>query len=613
MNNSYKNWLKGGLLSACAVMGLAACSDDHFDVVVNSEAEQQTLWQNIQSDSLLTDFAYILENTTFYKDKLDVVKDSTVTKMTYAEFLNSNQTMTVWAPVNGTFGTEWKSLLSEIKELYASDPYAATAKEFKFAEQYIRQHITRFNFESSLTSQEVCLMNGKLVDYNPLDKMFDGVAYQSGSASVPCANGILHKIVEPAVYKYNIYDYLESDARFSKLFEVLSDSLYDITQFDPDQSTAGAMNNEGKMEYVDSVYSNHNTLLNNARAQIKNEDSLYVALLPTNDAYEAAIEKLKTMFNYKKSYKGSWSNTQSNWTYSKTFTQEELDSLAKTNAEKLFFANMYFSPAYMGEIARNNHEAIKDYCLNNDSLIFTTDIVLYNAAAPGINPAFTNADGSVSDAIVASNGLIYTVDEYHVDPAYSFIEKQDLSFLTSTSMAACNSEHVSLTKDYRNDSIVGAEDVESFTRFKRTGTGKYSFDLKLPALASGLYKISAIMVPTAAHTLYEAELVNNKQEPYVEQIKFTAYVLDDSSKEGKALAKSSKIEVPSDAVTKVVLFEKFNLVNSYKDLPQELESFPRLKFEVGTNDAGTKAKPKCEALNIYKIIIEPYREESANE
>ena len=67
MNSSYKNWLKGGMLSAMFALGFAACSDDnHFDVVVNSESETMTLWQNIQKDSLLSDFAYILENTSLF-------------------------------------------------------------------------------------------------------------------------------------------------------------------------------------------------------------------------------------------------------------------------------------------------------------------------------------------------------------------------------------------------------------------------------------------------------------------------------------------------------------------------------------------------------------------
>ena len=607
MNNSYKNWLKGGMLSAMFALGFAACSDDdHFDVVINSESESMTLWQNIQNDSLLSDFAYILENTSFLKDKLDVHKDSATRKMTYAEFLNTPQLLTVWAPVNGTFGDEWKAKLQEIKALYATDPAAATAQEFKFAEHYIRQHIARFNFESSSDVQQIRLLNSKIVSFKSGDKIFDGVAYVDEPV-VASSNGTLHKIVAPVAYKYNLYDFLESDSRFSSLYSVLSNPLYDITQFDPGASTPGAMNSVGKMEYVDSVYSNVNTLLTAANASVKDEDSLYVAIYPTNAAYDEAIAELKKLFNYKSTYNGSWSNTNLKWTYAKTFTERELDSLATTNAEKLFFSNFYFSPSSMGkEVSRSDKESIKNYCENNDSVIFTTGTVLYNPVPGSVNPAFTNADGSVAEVIEASNGIIYAVDKYQIDPAYSFIRKEETGHMT-TKLSNCYFENVSLTSDNRNDSIAGLKDVDNFRRFKASSYKAFSVEFRLPALPSGKYKISAILVPTAAHKMLEEQLVNSNSEPYVEQVKLTATILDDMTNDGKQLAKSAKLSVPSDAVTQVTLFEEFDLEYSYKDLPVELESFPRLKIEVATLDVGTKAKPKCEALNFYKIIIEPYR------
>ena len=120
---------------------------------------------------------------------------------------------------------------------------------------------------------------------------------------------------------------------------------------------------------------------------------------------------LKKLFNYKKTYNSAWSTNTNKWTYSKSFTEEELDSLATTNAEKLFFANFYFSPAFMGETSRYDQEAIKNYCLTNDSLIFTSGTVLYNPLPGAVNPAFTNADGSVGEWIDASNGMICALYE----------------------------------------------------------------------------------------------------------------------------------------------------------------------------------------------------------
>ena len=61
MNNSYKNWFKGGLLGVVAVMGMAACTDDHYDIVVTGETETKTLWENIQANESLSDFAASLQ------------------------------------------------------------------------------------------------------------------------------------------------------------------------------------------------------------------------------------------------------------------------------------------------------------------------------------------------------------------------------------------------------------------------------------------------------------------------------------------------------------------------------------------------------------------------
>jgi hypothetical protein len=62
-----------------------------------------------------------------------------------------------------------------------------------------------------------------------------------------------------------------------------------------------------------------------------------------------------------------------------------------------------------------------------------------------------------------------------------------------------------------------------------------------------------------------------------------------------------------------VLFDKFELKHTYAGLPDGIQSFPRLKIGVSALNVGSATAPKCHALNIYKIIVEPYREESTNE
>ena len=616
MNNSYTNWFKGGLLSAIAVMGMVACTDDHYDIVVTGETEGKTLWENIQANESLSDFAAVLSQTSYLKSDMDYPTD--VAKMTYADYLNAPQSLTVWAPVNGSFDLEAKlAELQGIKELYATDRKAATKAEYIFASQFLGQHIARFNHESQGDDKEVRMLNAKYVVYDAAARTFDGISFVEGSAAMPSSNGTLHLLSEASQYAYNIFDYLAADPKFSQVYAVLSDPEFDITSFSPGLSTEGAMNNDGKMEYVDSVYSNYNTLLNQANAQIKNEDSIYVAVIPTDVAYEAALNEAKKLFNYKSSYSYNWSNIQGDWGFTGTealkFTAEQIDSLATLNAKKLLFSSMYFTPSMMGEnVNRNDAASIIDYCLYNDSVITTNFKTIYNKNKGGKNPLFLGANEADVTPKKASNGYIFAVDAFNMDAAYSHIERREL---TPSILAQTNAyyEFVSLGS-YRNDSIADRFEVKNFTRVEVQATGKnMDFTISLPSLKSGSYKVSAVLVPTAYHTLYEEGLVNNKGVPYVENLTFDVTVLDDANKAGTNIAKVAGVTAPSDRVEKIVLFDKLDLEYSYDGLPSGISSFPRMKFSMTSRQTGSATSPKCLAINIYKIIIEPYREDSTNE
>ena len=609
MNNSYKNWFKGGLLSIVAVMGMASCSDDHYDIVVTGETEGKTLWENIQANESLSDFASVLSETSYLKNDMDYPTDKA--KISYADYLNSSQALTVWAPVNGSFDVAaMQAELAEIKALYATDRKAATKAEYIFASQFLGQHIARFNHESQGKDKEVRMLNAKYVVYDAAARTFDGVAFAEGQTSKPSSNGTLHVLSAPSKYAYNIYDYLAAMPQFSKVYSVISDPEFDITSFAPGSSTEGAMNNEGKMEYVDSVYNNYNTLLNEANAQIKNEDSIYVAVFPTDAAYDAALENAKKLFNYKKSYSYNWSSVQGDWGFSGNealkLTDEQIDSLKTLNAQKLLFSTMYFTPSTMGEVNRNDSASIIDYCLYNDSVNTTNFQTIYNKDKGNKNPLFLGKDNAEVAPIKASNGYIFGVDSYNMDVAYSYIKRQELNLNVLTQTNAYY-ENVSLG-NYRNDSIIDPYEVKNFTRVEVQSTGKaMDFTVNLPALKSGSYKVYAILVPTAYHTLYEEGLVNNKGVPYVENVNFDVTLLDDATKAGTNIAQAKGITAPSDRVEKIVLFEKLDLEYSYDGLPSGVSSFPRLKFSLSSRQTGSATAPKCLALNVYKIIIEPYR------
>ena len=616
MNNSYKNWFKGSLLFAITAMGVASCADDHYDVVSVGETEGKTLWQNIQENEQLSDFASVLSATSFLKNDMDYPAASGAPKMTYAEYLNSPQSLTVWAPVNGSFDVEEKlAQLQSIKEMYATDRKAATKAEYNFASQFVAQHIARFNHETQGEDKRVRMLNAKYVVYDAVAGTFDGIALSEEMQSMPSSNGTLHVLTSPSVYAFNIFDYLSAAPELSEVYAVFSSREFDVTSFNPGQSTEGAMNNEGKMEYVDSVYTNTNHLLNQAGAKIKNEDSVYVAVIPTNAAYAEALEKVKSLYNYKSSYNYNWSGYD--WGFKdqqahKFATAQEIDSLANLNAQKLLLSSMFFTPSVMGaSVNPSDSASIIDYCLYNDSVNSTNWNTFYNSNKGGKNPLFLGANGADVTPVKASNGYIFEVDSYNAELGYSFIKRRET---TPTVLGyPSRGAQLNIGSFEKNDSIQDRFDVKSYTRIVATEPGNaMSFDVQLPSLMSGSYKISAIFVPTV-YNMDDIELLDpDTQEPYVEQLSFDVDVYDDANNK---LASEADISAPSDRVEKVTLFEKFDLPYSYEGLPSGVNSFPRLRFTLQDPqqyDLFT-GKYKCLAINIYKIIVEPYREDSTNE
>jgi hypothetical protein len=188
-------------------MGVASCADDHYDVVSVGETEGKTLWQNIQENEQLSDFASVLSATSFLKNDMDYPAASGAPKMTYAEYLNSPQSLTVWAPVNGSFDVEEKlAQLQSIKEMYATDRKAATKAEYNFAAQFVAQHIARFNHETQGEDKRVRMLNAKYVVYDAVAGTFDGIALSEEMQSMPSSNGTLHVLTSPSVYAFNIFD-----------------------------------------------------------------------------------------------------------------------------------------------------------------------------------------------------------------------------------------------------------------------------------------------------------------------------------------------------------------------------------------------------------------------
>lgn len=583
--------VKGGFWGVAALFGVTACSDDHFDIQTAGPVGSKTIWQNIEEQPQLDSLAMILSRTVVMKDENDQKS-----VLTYAELLNQSQSFTVFAPLNGTYNAkQYIDLLNEADNLMASGTEEgkaqALALRYTVSNQFAGNHIARFNYESNQSAQDVRMLNSKLCEFNAGDKLFNGVSLSSDEYNA--SNGTMHVLNGQSPFRNNIYDFMENDLRFSDIYAYLSDPLIETREFSESQSTQGAMNENGEMIYVDSVYVTHNEVLDYCGALISNEDSLYIAMIPTNEAWKEAIETLKPYLNYADEYGYDTQNRVVNNSYfgqTQTFTQEERDSLFEYNAKMMLAQSMFVNPSTFDGIDTSDSAAVISHALSADSLIATNYVIYYNPTPGQQNPIFNPAVPTR-----ASNGYIFPLEHFKTDPRYVWMTETEFSpsgsYMFGQNLA--NYSTITLTDANRNTEIEGAEDVDYIVRFEKSGSMSLYF--RMPSnLLSGEYKISAVMAPSAILLNYA-----ESEEAQDEEIEFDATIETDYNQTmGQRV---TGLTVSPEKVDTVVLWENFKFERAYYGLPEEVSSFPVLRLSLSPRYRN------CNALNIIQFIIEPAR------
>lgn len=601
MKSIYQNTVKAGLLGAAVLLGFTACTDDHFDIQPSTVSGSNTIWQNVEANADLDSVAMILRRCKVMKSQTD--KSA---KQTYAELLATSQQLTAWLPKNGTFNA--KQYLDELDSaavLRTKDEMAGTRAEYDVANRFARNHIARFNYESNMGEQRIALMNSKIVNYNAGEGTFNGVKLDAANANVLSSNGMLHVLDGESQFAYNIFERLQVDSRFSKIYGDID--KYNVYTFSASSSTQGSMNHNGSMEYVDSVWSRTNSLISDARLNdLTDEDSLFVSVIPTDAAYEAARQKLQGLFKYAKSYNYAWDESKRDWTNKGTNALKfNTDSLTTYNVTDRILSASSFSVGYNSEgpVTTSNPQAFLNHVLTADSLNTNVGLVIYNKDKGNVNPIF---DGQTADdAIKASNGYIFAVDNYNYDPSYSFIQKININGRNTAQVTGSTSEqaqYVTLDNENQNAEVnVDALGVDNFYYyFPVSGNSQLNIDFKLNRVISTKYKISIVLLPNRVNI----NNIRTEEDGTVIEEKpvFDVQIRDDK---GSVIGKAVKnVSVDQDKVEKKVLWEAFEFPYAYYGLPSGYESFPVLRISMSY---AQQRKGKCKALSIAKVILEPVR------
>lgn len=186
----------------------------------------------------------------------------------YADLLGSSQALTVFAPTGGLDAT-------------------AGART-------VANHIARHVWPSS-TPQTVGveMLNGKIYEFDA-DGGFAGTPITL--ADQRADNGLVHQLRSQIPYVNNLYEHIQDRPELSELYRFIHQ--FDEVKFDADNSVEIDIDGQGRPVY-DSVFVSYNRLLEDpvyGLGSIAREDSAYNMLLPTDDAWQQAYERIAPSF-----------------------------------------------------------------------------------------------------------------------------------------------------------------------------------------------------------------------------------------------------------------------------------------------------------------------------
>ncbi|MCM1109595.1 MAG: fasciclin domain-containing protein [Clostridium sp.] len=245
------------VLAAMLLAVAGACSDNwdsHYEPQQPDSGE--TLYQMIAADP----------NLSVFKQMVDIAG--------YDKVLSETQTYTVWAPVNTALG-----------EIDLSDQ--------ALVRRTVLNHIARFNRSTSTPGSEgIRMINGKKFRFD--GRQFAGVDIID--SDMMATNGVLHTLDAVVPYAYNIREYIDSHSETSLISDFIS--RFDQKIFDLGNSKPIDVNENGETVY-DSVIIEYNRLLEYpvlGIGSIADEDSVYTMVIPTDNAWNDAYDRIKPWF-----------------------------------------------------------------------------------------------------------------------------------------------------------------------------------------------------------------------------------------------------------------------------------------------------------------------------
>jgi hypothetical protein len=472
---------------------------------------------------------------------LDYIKSDTslstfylmLNKSGYDSVLNSLYTFTVWAPDN--------------EALRGID-----LNNSQLVKDIVTNHIARFlHSASGNLGDTIYTLNGKrqVFVHNGTDTLFTNVGFSK--PGVLATNGIVYTLNDYVRFFPNIYEYISRTAGLDSLWKfVLSQNQ---KKFLPELSDIIGKDADGNNVYDSAFQEGVNVLFYGndffqRLGNFANEDSSFTALLPNNNAWVEAYNRIKS--------------------YYVSNDPLEAKRIQQSYTQYAIVKDMLFR----GRI--NSPNTIDLLRSTTGSKIYKSDSLFKDLSSVDV-----------------SNGLVYTTNHFLIKDTSSWykeirVEAENSSERTSGNASLYTRNSYSKTYNVSNNSYV---------LVSSTSSSKAYVQFAIPRTLSAKYNIYAVFVPTCV-------VDTNDIRPFKATFRF---IINSRIPGQAAIVQNipAKITNPK-SMTKLLVLPNYKFPYTDVDLYVNYESHVFLRI---TNEAleSEKTKYNNTAMRVDCIILEP--------
>lgn len=379
--NNIKNTLRAGFVAVAGLVTMYSCTEtwnEHYDGTASLGYDGTTM-QAIEEKA--PDFAKIIKAYGYERE------------------LSSDNVYTIWAPANNSF--KLSDYLDEQGKMYADSA--------EVVKQFIKNHIARYAISLSPEDQTFSLMNEKRGIMTADGKFGTATITESNLA---CKNGILHIINSASDYSYNLFELIKKqydDDDFSgkdtlSLYAYLYAPENNKDSLIEDKSVSRGVDENGDKIWVDSFLLRNNTVLKNVDAELYDEDSLFIAILPTAKAWAERYKLAESLLVFNP--------------YEDTRSEGACDSLKRHYANTFAMTDLFFN--------KNANEHWEDSLKSTNYIGYPWWEHIYYSKMPKNMPEDKELNDILAkcgSVIPCSNGDGYIVDEYPMSITEQFFKK----------------------------------------------------------------------------------------------------------------------------------------------------------------------------------------------